>query len=151
MKTNFRECNDLDDCLGHLTSSLEKKIAVAVSRERVLLSSNLQRNAVHCFGEPENIHNYTLSLNIPKKFVYSKQIQQLVVYAVEFGLMKKWENDQRPLNYQYIKDNVNGSISKEVTWADGIIFPLILSSLVVAFILIGEFELNKCIQWPNWL
>lgn len=151
MKKTFRECNDLDDCMDHLTSSLDKKIAVAVSRERVLLSSNIQRNAIHCFGESENVHNYTLSLNIPKTFSYSKQIHQLVVDAFEFGLMKKWENDQRSLNYQYIITNVNGSISKEVTWADGIILPLILSSLVVAFILIGEFEIDKCIQWPNWL
>lgn len=148
MKKTFHECNDLDDCLSYLTSSLDNKIAIAVSREQFLLSSNIQRNAIHCFGESENVHNYTLSLNIPKRFVNLKQVEQLVGYAFEAGLMKKWESVERPLNYQQIK--TNASISKELSWADGFMMPLILSSLIVIYILAGEFEINKRIQWPNW-
>lgn len=151
MKRTFRECNDLDvDCLDHLTSSVDNKIAVAVSRERVLSNSNSRRNAIHCFGESENVLNYTLSLNIAKRLVYSKQIHQLVVYAFEAGLFKKWKNDERPLNYQLIKTNGNASILKEVSLADGIMIPLILSSLMVVFIFVVELEINECIQWFNW-
>lgn len=146
MKKNFGACYDLDDCLGHLTSSLDNRIAVAVSRERVLLSPYIQRNAIHCFGESENVHNYTLSLNIPKRFVFSKKVYQLIVYAFEAGLLKKWESDERPLDYRDIKTNGNASISKEVLWADGIMMPLILSSLIVVYIFVGEFEINRCIQ-----
>lgn len=142
MKENFSACTNLNECLQHLLNSI--RVAVAVSRTEFQQHSQVQTNRIYCFNKAENIHNFSISLNIRKGFEHFEAVIDIVQRAFETGLIQKWQNDEK-LHQNFKIDNV-----ELLQTFDSISLPTAISFILIIWVIIGEFIINQRIQWLNY-
>lgn len=92
---SFLVCDDIDDCLKHLTLDANDDLAVGVSRRHAMCSSLFTNHDFFCFDRGQNIANYTISLAIRNDIELISNINKVIRRVLEGGLVVKWQREIR--------------------------------------------------------
>lgn len=104
---------------------------MAVSRKWVERSELFASNQIYCFNRAENIHNYSISLNMRKDFPYTGEVNEIIRNALEAGLILKWEHDgQLPKSHDEFTLNPAFQLNDIILLAVG--------AFVVTFVIVAE-------------
>lgn len=132
MKEQFNVCSDMDECLNRLTSN---RNGVAISRKRIESSQLFLSNKIHCFDKTQNIHNYSIGLNVRKNFEHITEVNDIISKMLESGLIQKWENDEYSTQSLNKLNNFNSNPNSQLS--NIIVFAIALC--LVALVISAEF------------
>lgn len=85
---SFIESANSSDCLNRLERN--EDMAVAVSRQYARASAR----KIFCFGKSNNIRNFSVALLMRANRVQIPEWNQLILRAMQAGLIGKWSSDQ---------------------------------------------------------
>lgn len=139
MLTNFKICDNLDQCLSRLSGN--PKLAVAISREHTQNNRLISASQFYCF-ESEKIYEYDLNFLVSKNIHFLKDLNKFIQRAIDSGLIKKWHSDnQIRIPYKYI-NTIHGQL-------DGVFLICSIMIVVVIFIFIFEKIVYTKVRSPN--
>lgn len=120
-----------------------QKYALAIPRRRAERSQVFISKKIYCYDKTENIRNYSVSLNVRKDFEYLAEVNEIIMNALEAGLIQKWENDGQPIKshdekmYNFI-ENSNSQLSNAML--------LSMALSLVVMVLSAEIIINRQVE-----
>lgn len=100
-RNKFLICKNIDKCLAQL--QYEQNTAVAVSRHHANNCPLISSDKIFCFDRAENIGSFSVFMLMRENFEFNPQINKLIRYAMEGGLLEKWRADST-MNYKFQKE-----------------------------------------------
>lgn len=145
MLTNYKICENLDQCLCRLDEN--PKLAVAISREYAYNSHLISPSQFYCFEKSESIYEYTLKFLVRANSTILADLNKFIQRSIENGLMKKWHSDSRIRTAETYTERVYGQL--QLSGLQGIfIIGGILFALTIFLFLIERLVYRK-VRTPN--
>lgn len=140
----FEICPSLDQCLQRLT--IEKNLAVAISRQRALNNRAIQNFHLYCFDENQRINTYLMAMYVNRRFLHRKKVHVLTERFFETGLLRKWTMDSKVKGSGIAKQQIH-KLSVQILL--GALFVYALTFFWAIAALIAEIIVHKLARRPN--